>query len=109
MLCRTDLLSDKKKTNKDYRRAGAPVSLSRKAPFFFFILPLIAQLFTQLTFITFAYSWDSPFNNSSNWGGTGLMEIPNARILEDGVIRLGAADASPYRWYTVGMGITPGT
>jgi hypothetical protein len=36
------------------------------------------------------------------------MEIPNARILEDGIVRVGAAQALPYRWYTGGMGILPG-
>ncbi len=53
------------------------------------------------------YALDSPFNNAANWGGTGLIEIPNARILEDGVVRFGAAQASPYRWYTGAMGILP--
>lgn len=51
---------------------------------------------------------DRPFNRAANWGGTGLFEIPNARILEDGVIRVGAAQALPYRWYSVAMGILPG-
>ncbi len=54
------------------------------------------------------FSSDRPFNNGSNWGGTGLMEIPNARILEDGVVRLGAAQALPFRWYYGGMGVLPG-
>lgn len=36
------------------------------------------------------------------------MEIPTARILEDGVIRIGYAQASPYRWYAGGMGVLPG-
>ena len=36
------------------------------------------------------------------------MEVPNARILEDGVIRLEATLASPYRWYSGAMGILPG-
>ena len=54
------------------------------------------------------FALDQPFNNSANWGGTGLMEIPNARVIEDGVIRFGAAQALPYRWYTGGMGILPG-
>jgi hypothetical protein len=54
------------------------------------------------------FALDRPFNNSANWGGTGLMEIPNARVLEDGVVRFGAAQALPYRWYTGGMGILPG-
>ncbi len=51
---------------------------------------------------------DRPFNNTANWGGTGLMEIPNARILEDGEVRFGAAQALPFRWYYGGMGILPG-
>ena len=36
------------------------------------------------------------------------MEIPTARVLEDGEIRIGIAQALPYRWYTGGMGIFPG-
>lgn len=36
------------------------------------------------------------------------MEIPTARILDDGSIRLGVAQAMPFRWYSVGMGIFPG-
>jgi Exopolysaccharide biosynthesis protein YbjH len=55
-----------------------------------------------------ALSWDSPFDRAANWGGTGLLEIPSARILDDGVIRAGIAQALPFRWYTLGMGIYPG-
>ncbi|NLA75468.1 MAG: YjbH domain-containing protein [Deltaproteobacteria bacterium] len=36
------------------------------------------------------------------------MEIPNARILDDGVVRFSGAVASPYRWINAGMGILPG-
>jgi hypothetical protein len=36
------------------------------------------------------------------------MEIPTARILEDGVIRFGYAEADPYIWYAGGMGVFPG-
>jgi hypothetical protein len=36
------------------------------------------------------------------------MEIPTARILDDGVLRLGAAQALPFRWYTAAMGVFPG-
>ena len=36
------------------------------------------------------------------------MEIPNARILEDGVVRIEVTQALPYRWYSGGMGILPG-
>ncbi|RJR40117.1 MAG: hypothetical protein C4576_20220 [Desulfobacteraceae bacterium] len=36
------------------------------------------------------------------------MEIPTARVLDDGVIRFGAAQALPFRWYGAAMGIFPG-
>ena len=36
------------------------------------------------------------------------MEIPTARVLEDGVIRFGYAQANPFRWYTGAMGLFPG-
>ncbi|NNG01989.1 MAG: hypothetical protein HKM93_21570, partial [Desulfobacteraceae bacterium] len=52
-------------------------------------------------------SADKPFNNPSNWGGTGLFEIPNARILDDGELRLGFATADPYDWYVLGIGVLP--
>lgn len=58
-------------------------------------------------FFSPAFAGDRPFNNSSNWGGTGLMEMPNARVLEDGVIRFGVAQADPYRWYAGAMGVLP--
>ncbi len=52
---------------------------------------------------------DRPFNNSANWAGTGLMEIPTARVLEDGEMRLGHAQADPYRWLIGGgLGVFPG-
>lgn len=54
------------------------------------------------------FGGDRPFNNAANWGWTGLMEIPNARVLEDGVMRMGYAEAIPYRWYAGGIGIFPG-
>ena len=36
------------------------------------------------------------------------MEVPTARILEDGVIRFGYAQARPFKWYAGGMGVFPG-
>lgn len=51
---------------------------------------------------------DKPYDMSANWGGTGLMEIPTARILPDGAMRLGFANADPYRWYSFGFGAFPG-
>ena len=61
-----------------------------------------------ILFASSAYSYDRPFNNAGNWLGTGLMEIPTARILDDGVIRVSGAQVLPYRWYGGGMGIFPG-
>ncbi len=55
-----------------------------------------------------AVSGDHPFNNAANWGGTGLLEIPNARVLEDGTARGGYAEARPFKWYGGGMGVFPG-
>ena len=70
---------------------------------FLFLCALLLLLFSSS-----ALAWDRPFDRAANWGGTGLMEIPTARILDDGVIRLGFAQALPLRWYTAGMGIYPG-
>lgn len=42
------------------------------------------------------------------WGGTGLIEIPTARIIKDGEINFGIAHAYPYRWYYVSLGYFPG-
>ena len=36
------------------------------------------------------------------------MEIPSARVLDDGVLRFGHAQAMPYRWYSMAMGVFPG-
>ncbi len=51
---------------------------------------------------------DHPFNNPSNWGGTGLMEIPTARIIDDGAVRFGFSQALPFRWYSGAVGVFPG-
>jgi len=59
------------------------------------------------TFIANVSAGDRPFNNAANWGGTGLIETPNARILDDGVMRLGVANADPFRWYSGAMGVLP--
>ena len=59
-------------------------------------------------FLPYARADDRPFNNSANYGGTGLMEIPNARVLEENEIRFGVAQADPYRWYTGAFGVFPG-
>lgn len=47
------------------------------------------------------------FNNSANWGGTGLLEIPTARVLSDGQMRLSYSYTYPYRWHSIGLGVLP--
>ena len=63
--------------------------------------------YLEIVFFGVGFAGDRPVNNSANWGGTGLMEIPNARVLDDGVIRFGAAQAGSYRWYAGAMGVLP--
>jgi len=59
---------------------------------FFFLLPPSALPETQDTL-------DEPFVSPSNWGGTGLMEIPTARVLGENSYRLGISQVRPYRYY----------
>jgi hypothetical protein len=46
-----------------------------------------------------ACAGDEPFITPSNWGGTGLMEIPTARVLKEDSYRLGYSQIDPYRNY----------
>lgn len=62
----------------------------------------------QTGFLPHAAASDRPFNNPANWGGTGLMEIPTARVIDDGVMRFGFSQALPFRWYSGAAGIFPG-
>ena len=45
------------------------------------------------------YSSDEPFNGPSNWGGTGLMEIPTARVMKENNFRFGVGLIDPYLHY----------
>ena len=47
--------------------------------------------------IRIASAGDKPFNGPANWGGSGLFEIPNARVLDDGDMRIEYAHIDPYR------------
>ncbi len=46
-----------------------------------------------------AIAADEPFDTPANWGGTGIIEIPTARVLHEGRYRIGVAQAYPYRYY----------
>ena len=79
------------------RRFSIRHLLKISLPFFFFFL-IAGPIFAG----------DKPFNHASNWGGTGLLEIPTARVLEDGTLRAGYAEARPFKWFNIAMGIFPG-
>ncbi len=57
--------------------------------------------------IHIACASDKPFNGPSNWGGSGLLEIPNARVLDDGDMRFGYSHAAPYNQLVLNLGILP--
>ncbi len=47
---------------------------------------------------------DEPFTGPANWGGTGLMETPTARILKENRFRAGISQTDPYRIYYLSLG-----
>lgn len=67
----------------------------------------IVAFFVSILFFTFflymprSFSGDEPFTYSANWGGTGLMETPTARIMKEGEYRVGISNIDPY-WYYYG-------
>jgi len=64
----------------------------------FLLIPL--SLLTGIFLFSFPSSAaDAPFNRPANWGGTGLLEIPNARVMEYGRARIGFTQVEPYRCY----------
>ncbi len=64
---------------------------------FFFPCPVFSQ--TQNSKFKTQNSIDEPFTYPANWGGTGLMEIPTARIMRENSYRLGFSQVKPYRYY----------
>lgn len=46
---------------------------------------------------------DEPFTYPTLWGGTGLMEIPTARVMRSDTWRIGASQAEPVRTYYTGF------
>jgi len=64
------------------------------------------NLFLFLTFFTIlilssttSFADDFPFNSPANWGETGLMETPTARVIDYGKYRVGFSQVEPYRYY----------
>lgn len=46
-----------------------------------------------------SFGSDAPFTGAANWGGTGLMAVPTARLMREGTYRIGASQVHPYRYY----------
>ncbi len=61
--------------------------------------------FSILTPAQICRASDEPFTGPANWGGTGLMETPTARILKENRYRFGASQVHPYRVYYIGLGV----
>jgi len=55
-----------------------------------------------------SFAADDPFTSPANWGATGLMETPTARVLEYGKYRIGASQVDPYRYYYGTVSPLPG-
>ena len=51
---------------------------------------------------------DRPFTFASSWGGTGLMEIPTARVMEENRWRIGISQVDPARTYYGVFCVLPG-
>jgi len=48
---------------------------------------------------------DEPFTGPSNYGLTGLLETPTARVMPENRFRLGATQVHPYRYYYGSIGL----
>ena len=61
--------------------------------------PFTCLLIITCLSIVPAYAADDPFTGPANYGGTGLMETPTARIMKEGRFRIGVGQVDPYRYY----------
>ncbi len=59
---------------------------------YLFLLFMVSPLFADE---------DEPFIKPSNYGSTGLMEIPTARIMKENTWRFGISQIHPFRYYYV--------
>ncbi|MDI9570379.1 MAG: YjbH domain-containing protein [Pseudomonadota bacterium] len=78
---------------KERKNWGRPPFFLRKkgtVPIFFIFFLLAAGV---------AWAGEEPFVTPGNWGGTGIMEVPTARVLKEGQFRFGVGLVEPYRHY----------
>lgn len=64
-----------------------------------FLALLLFPPVAQFPLVPPLYASDEPFTSPANWGGTGLMEIPTARVMRPDSYRLGFSQTDPYRYY----------
>jgi hypothetical protein len=76
--------------------------LEQRALALFFVWFLVVAL------IGTAAAGDEPFDGPANWGGTGIMEIPTARVMRVGRYRFGASQVDPYRTYYIALTLLEG-
>lgn len=68
-------------------------------------MSLYLKVVLFILFFIFVYGYvysanlDNKFNSSANWGGTGLLEIPNARTINESEYRIGITQVKPYRYF----------
>ncbi len=60
---------------------------------------LIVFLTSYFSLLSSAFAGDDPFTYPSNWGGTGLMELPTARVMRENSYRFGFTYVDPYKIY----------
>ncbi|OPY70882.1 MAG: hypothetical protein A4E57_00197 [Syntrophorhabdaceae bacterium PtaU1.Bin034] len=72
---------------------------------FFVLLFFVSSFFSP---IGSAIGADEAFTGPSNWGLSGLMEIPTARVLKEDSFRIGASQVYPYRYYYGTLGFFKG-
>jgi hypothetical protein len=63
------------------------------------MVTVLVFAFSLVLLPALCYAGDEPFTGTSNWGATGLMEIPTARVLPYRSFRVGIGQMSPYRYY----------
>ena len=83
------------------------IYLHKYLPVIFLIFSVIV-IFIPPSSNLFCHASDEPFLGPANWGGTGLMEIPTARVMKENTYRLGASEVYPYRYYYGALGFLPG-
>ncbi|MFA6413995.1 MAG: YjbH domain-containing protein, partial [Syntrophales bacterium] len=71
-------------------------------------LSLFILLILLLNLTGVAWAGDEQFATPSNWGGTGLMETPTARVMREGQFRFGVGWVDPYRYYYGAIGLFKG-